>query len=175
MQVARWSSRKRGVKHKRVVILLDSITCLGRAYNTVTPTAAASHRRRGFHRLAVAAPVLRRARNIEEGGSLTIVATALVETGSRMDEVIFEEFKGTGNMQVVLDRRLFTRRTFPAIDVTTTSTRKEELLLSEYELSRSWILRRILNQMGVTEGMEFLLERMRGTKTNTEFLKAMNE
>jgi len=168
---------RRLVEHKRdVVILLDSITRLARAYNTVTPhsgrilTGGVDSTALQWPRRFFAA-----ARNIEEGGSLTIVATALVETGSRMDEVIFEEFKGTGNMQVVLDRRLSTRRTFPAIDVTTTSTRKEELLLSEYELSRSWILRRILNQMGVTEGMEFLLERMRGTKTNAEFLKAMNE
>ncbi|MCC7262737.1 MAG: transcription termination factor Rho [Candidatus Latescibacteria bacterium] len=168
---------RRLVEHKRdVVILLDSITRLARAYYTVTPhsgrilTGGVDSTALQWPRRFFAA-----ARNIEEGGSLTIVATALVETGSRMDEVIFEEFKGTGNMQVVLDRRLSTRRTFPAIDVTTTSTRKEELLLSEYELSRSWILRRILNQMGVTEGMEFLLERMRGTKTNAEFLKAMNE
>ncbi len=115
------------------------------------------------------------ARNIEEGGSLTIMATALVDTGSRMDDVIFEEFKGTGNMQVQLDRRLSNRRVYPAVDVTATSTRKEELLLSEFELSRSWILRRILNQMGVIEGMEFLQERMRGTGSNEEFLKAMND
>ena len=115
------------------------------------------------------------ARNIEEGGSLTIMATALVDTGSRMDEVIFEEFKGTGNMEVHLDRKLSNRRTWPAVDVTSTSTRKEELLMSELELSRSHILRRILNQMGVTEGMEFLLERMQGTKSNEEFLKSMNE
>ena len=168
---------RRLVEHKRdVVILLDSITRLARAYNTVTPhsgrilTGGVDSTALQWPRRFFAA-----ARNIEEGGSLTIIATALVDTGSRMDEVIFEEFKGTGNMQVVLDRRLFTRRTFPAIDVTSTTTRKEELLLSEYELSRSWILRRILNQMGVTEGMEFLLERMRGTKTNTDFLKAMNE
>jgi transcription termination factor Rho len=168
---------RRLVEHKRdVVILLDSITRLARAYNTVTPhsgrilTGGVDSTALQWPRRFFAA-----ARNIEEGGSLTIIATALVDTGSRMDEVIFEEFKGTGNMQVVLDRRLFSRRTFPSIDVTSTSTRKEELLLSEYELSRSWILRRILNQMGVTEGMEFLLERMRGTKTNAEFLKAMNE
>ncbi|MBI2502018.1 MAG: transcription termination factor Rho [Candidatus Latescibacteria bacterium] len=168
---------RRLVEHKRdVVILLDSITRLARAYNTVTPhsgrilTGGVDSTALQWPRRFFAA-----ARNIEEGGSLTIIATALVETGSRMDEVIFEEFKGTGNMQVVLDRRLFSRRTFPAIDVTTTSTRKEELLLSEFELSRSWILRRILNQMGVTEGMEFLLERMQGTKSNAEFLKSMNE
>ena len=168
---------KRLTEHKRdVVILLDSITRLARAYNVVTPhsgriltggvdSTALQHPRRFFAA----------ARNVEEGGSLTIIGTALVDTGSRMDEVIFEEFKGTGNMQVTLDRRLSQRRTWPAIDVTQTSTRKEELLLSEFELSRSHILRRILNQMGVVEGMEFLLERMTGTKSNEEFLKAMND
>ena len=168
---------RRLVEHKRdVVVLLDSITRLARAYNTVTPhsgriltggvdSTALQHPRRFFAA----------ARNVENGGSLTIIATALVDTGSRMDEVIFEEFKGTGNMQVVLDRKLSNRRTWPAIDVTSTSTRKEELLLSEYELSRSFILRRILNQMGVVEGMEFLLERMQGTRSNEEFLKSMNE
>ena len=168
---------RRLVEHKRdVVVLLDSITRLARAYNTVTPhsgriltggvdSTALQHPRRFFAA----------ARNVENGGSLTIVATALVDTGSRMDEVIFEEFKGTGNMQVTLDRKLSNRRTWPAIDVTSTSTRKEELLLSEYELSRSFILRRILNQMGVVEGMEFLRERMQGTRSNEEFLKSMNE
>ena len=168
---------KRLTEHKRdVVILLDSITRLARAYNVVTPhsgriltggvdSTALQHPRRFFAA----------ARNVEEGGSLTIIGTALIDTGSRMDEVIFEEFKGTGNMQVTLDRRLSQRRTWPAIDVTQTSTRKEELLLSEFELSRSHILRRILNQMGVVEGMEFLLERMTGTKSNEEFLKAMND
>lgn len=168
---------KRLTEHKRdVIILLDSITRLARAYNVVTPhsgriltggvdSTALQHPRRFFAA----------ARNVEEGGSLTIIGTALVDTGSRMDEVIFEEFKGTGNMQVTLDRRLSQRRTWPAIDVTQTSTRKEELLLSEFELTRSHILRRILNQMGVVEGMEFLLERMDGTESNEEFLKAMND
>ena len=168
---------RRLVEHKRdVVILLDSITRLARAYNTVTP-----HSGRiltgGVDSTALQWPkkFFGAARNVEEGGSLTIVATALVETGSRMDEVIFEEFKGTGNMQGQLTRKLSDRRTYPAIDVTATSTRKEELLLSEYELSRSWILRRILNQMGAVEGMEFLIDRMQGTKSNEEFLKAMND
>ena len=168
---------RRLVEHKRdVVVLLDSITRLARAYNTVTP-----HSGRiltgGLDSSALQWPrrFFAAARKLEEGGSLTIIATALVDTGSRMDEVIFEEFKGTGNMQVQLDRKLSNRRTFPAIDVTATSTRKEELLLTEYELSRSWVLRRILNQMGIIEGMEFLLERMRGSESNEEFLKAMNE
>ncbi len=168
---------KRLTEHKRdVVILLDSITRLARAYNVVTPhsgriltggvdSTALQHPRRFFAA----------ARNVEEGGSLTIIGTALVDTGSRMDEVIFEEFKGTGNMQVTLDRRLSQRRTWPAIDAASTSTRKEEYLLSEFELSRSHILRRILGQMGVTEGMEFLLERMGGSNSNEEFLKAMND
>ncbi len=168
---------RRLTEHKRdVIILLDSVTRLARAYNTVTP-----HSGRiltgGVDSTALQWPkkFFGAARNVEEGGSLTILATALVETGSRMDEVIFEEFKGTGNMEVKLDRKLSNRRVFPAMDVTATSTRKEELLLSEYELSRSWILRRILNQMGVSEGMEFLLERMQGSKSNEEFLKAMND
>ena len=168
---------RRLVEHKRdVVVLLDSITRLARAYNTVTP-----HSGRilsgGVDSTALQWPrrFFAAARNLEEGGSLTIIATALVETGSRMDEVIFEEFKGTGNMQVQLDRRLSNRRVYPAVDVTATSTRKEELLLTEFELNRSWVLRRILNQMGVIEGMEFLQERMQGTKSNEEFLKAMND
>ena len=168
---------RRLVEHKRdVVILLDSITRLARAYNTVTPhsgrilTGGVDSTALQWPRRFFAA-----ARNLEEGGSLSIVATALIETGSRMDEVIFEEFKGTGNMQVQLDRRLSNRRVYPAVDVTATSTRKEELLLSEFELNRSWVLRRILNQMGVIEGMEFLQERMRGSESNEEFLKAMND
>lgn len=168
---------RRLVEHKRdVVVLLDSITRLARAYNTVTP-----HSGRilsgGVDSTALQWPrrFFAAARNLEEGGSLTIIATALIETGSRMDEVIFEEFKGTGNMQVQLDRRLSNRRVYPAVDVTATSTRKEELLLSEFELNRSWVLRRILNQMGVIEGMEFLQERMQGTESNEEFLKAMND
>ena len=168
---------RRLVEHKRdVVVLLDSITRLARAYNTVTPhsgrilTGGVDSTALQWPRRFFAA-----ARNLEEGGSLSIVATALIETGSRMDEVIFEEFKGTGNMQVQLDRRLSNRRVYPAVDVTATSTRKEELLLSEFELNRSWVLRRILNQMGVIEGMEFLQERMRGSESNEEFLKAMND
>ena len=168
---------KRLTEHKRdVVILLDSITRLARAYNTVTP-----HSGRiltgGLDSTALQWPrrFFAAARNVEEGGSLTIIGTALVDTGSRMDEIIFEEFKGTGNMQVTLDRKLSNRRTYPAIDVTATSTRKEELLMSEFELSRSFVLRRILNQMGLIEGMEFLLERMQSTKSNEEFLKVMNE
>lgn len=168
---------KRLVEHQRdVVILLDSMTRLARAYNTVTPhsgrilTGGVDSTALQWPRKFFAA-----ARNVEEGGSLTIISTALVETGSRMDEVIFEEFKGTGNMEVKLDRKLSNRRTYPAIDVTATSTRKEELLYTEFELNRSFVLRRILNQMGVVEGMEFLLERMQSSKTNEEFLKAMND
>ena len=168
---------RRLVEHKRdVVILLDSITRLARAYNTVTPhsgrilTGGVDSTALQWPRRFFAA-----ARNLEEGGSLSIVATALVETGSRMDEVIFEEFKGTGNMQVQLDRRVSNRRVYPAVDVTAPRTRKEELLLTEFELNRSWVLRRILNQMGVIEGMEFLQERMQGTESNEEFLKAMND
>ncbi len=168
---------RRLIEHKRdVVVLLDSMTRLARAYNTVTPhsgrilTGGVDSTALQWPRRFFAA-----ARNVEEGGSLTIVATTLVDTGSRMDEVIFEEFKGTGNMQVTLDRKLSNRRTYPAIDVTATSTRKEELLLGELELSRSYIIRRILNQMGVVEGMEFLTEKMQGTASNEEFLKSMNE
>jgi len=114
------------------------------------------------------------ARNIEQGGSLTIVATALIETGSRMDEVIFEEFKGTGNMELILDRRLSDRRTFPAIDITRSATRKEELLIPEADLKRIWILRRILAEMNPVDAMEFLQEKMRGTKSNSKFLSSMN-
>jgi transcription termination factor Rho len=161
---------------RHVVILLDSITRLARAYNALMPSSG-KILSGGVEASALQKPkrFFGSARNIEGGGSLTIIGTALIDTGSRMDEVIFEEFKGTGNMEVKLDRRLSNRRVFPSIDVTGTSTRKEELLLSEFELIRSYVLRRILNQMGVIEGMEFLLERMRGTKTNEEFLKAMNE
>ncbi len=160
-----------------VVIVLDGITRLSRAYNLAAGPGTGRIMSGGLDTGALYPPkrFFGAARNVEEGGSLTILATALVDTGSKMDEVIFEEFKGTGNMQVTLDRRLSQRRTWPAIDVTQTSTRKEELLLSEFELSRSHILRRILNQMGVVEGMEFLLERMTGTKSNEEFLKAMND
>lgn len=167
---------KRLVEYRRdVVILLDSITRLARAHNTVVPHSGkilsggvdsnALHRPKRFFGAA---------RNIEEGGSLTIIATALVETGSRMDEVIFEEFKGTGNMEIVLDRRLADRRIFPAIDINRSGTRREELLLGKKELARVWILRKLLNEMNPIEAMEFLLEKMRGTKTNQEFLDSMS-
>jgi transcription termination factor Rho len=168
---------KRLVEHQQdVVILLDSITRLARAYNMVVP-----HSGRiltgGLDSSAMQWPkrFFGAARNIEEGGSLTIIATALVETGSRMDDVIFEEFKGTGNMELKLDRRLSNRRVFPAIDVTQSSTRKEELLLTEKELNRVWILRKLLNQMPVIEAMEFLQERMGHSETNEDFLASMNE
>ena len=167
---------KRLVEHRHdVVILLDSITRLARAYNTVVP-----HSGRiltgGLDSSAMQWPkrFFGAARNIEEGGSLTIIATALVETGSRMDDVIFEEFKGTGNMELKLDRRLSNRRIFPAIDVTQSSTRKEELLLEERELNRVWILRKLLNQMPALEAMEFLIGRMSGTKGNEDFLNSMS-
>jgi transcription termination factor Rho len=168
---------KRLVEHQHdVVILLDSITRLARAYNTVVP-----HSGRiltgGLDSSAMQWPkrFFGAARNIEEGGSLTIMATALVETESRMDDVIFEEFKGTGNMELKLDRRLSNRRVFPAIEVSQSSTRKEELLLTEKELNRIWILRKLLNQMPALEAMEFLQERMRAHKTNDDFLGAMND
>jgi transcription termination factor Rho len=167
---------KRLVEAKKdVVILLDSITRLARAHNTVVPhsgkilsggvDANALHRPKRFFGAA---------RNIEEGGSLTIIATALVETGSRMDEVIFEEFKGTGNMEIVLDRKLSDRRIFPAIDVNRSGTRKEEMLMDPDELNRVWILRKLLSDLQPVEAMEFVLEKMRGTKSNKEFLKMMN-
>ncbi|HXF99145.1 MAG TPA: transcription termination factor Rho [Bacteroidota bacterium] len=167
---------KRLVEAKRdVVILLDSITRLARAHNTVVPhsgkilsggvDANALHKPKRFFGAA---------RNIEEGGSLTIIATALIETGSRMDEVIFEEFKGTGNMEIVLDRKLADKRIFPAIDVNRSGTRKEELLLDAEDLNRIWVLRKFLSDFSTVEAMEFLLEKMRGTKSNKEFLKSMN-
>jgi len=167
---------KRLVEARRdVVILLDSITRLARAHNTVVPhsgkilsggvDANALHRPKRFFGAA---------RNVEEGGSLTIIATALVETGSRMDEVIFEEFKGTGNMEIILDRKLSDKRIFPAVDVNRSGTRKEELLFEADELSRVWILRKLLSDFSTVEAMEFLIEKMRGTKTNKEFLRAMN-
>jgi transcription termination factor Rho len=167
---------KRLVEHKRdVVILLDSLTRLARAYNTLTPPSGKilsggidAHAFRMPKRFFGAA------RNIEEGGSLTIIATALVETGSRMDDVIFEEFKGTGNMEIVLDRQLVERRIFPAINIQKSGTRKEELLLPEWELNRVWILRRVLTAMSPVEAMEFLLDKLRKYKTNEEFLRAMN-
>lgn len=158
-----------------VVILLDSITRLARAHNAVVPhsgkilsggvDANALHRPKRFFGAA---------RNIEEGGSLTIIATALIDTGSRMDEVIFEEFKGTGNMELTLDRRLSDRRVFPAIDVNRSSTRKEELLLESLELNRVWILRKLLSELNTVEAMEFLLNKMHGIKSNKAFLESMS-
>jgi transcription termination factor Rho len=167
---------KRLVEYKQdVVILLDSITRLARAYNTVVPhsgkilsggvDANALHKPKRFFGAA---------RNIEEGGSLTIIATALIDTGSRMDEVIFEEFKGTGNMELVLDRNLSDRRIFPSIDINKSGTRKEELLLTKMELNRVWILRKLLSEFTTIEAIEFLLERMRGTKSNKKFLESMH-
>jgi len=167
---------KRLVEHKRdVVILLDSITRLARAYNTVVPPSGkilsggvdsnALHRPKRFFGAA---------RNIEDGGSLTIIATALIETGSRMDEVIFEEFKGTGNMEIHLDRKLSDKRVFPAIDINRSGTRKEELLLPEADLNRIWILRKLLGPLTAVDSMEFLLEKLQGTKSNTEFLDSMS-
>ncbi|MBN2424130.1 MAG: transcription termination factor Rho [Calditrichaceae bacterium] len=167
---------KRLIEYKKdVVILLDSITRLARAHNTVVPHSG-KILSGGVDSNALQKPkrFFGSARNIEEGGSLTIIATALIDTGSRMDEVIFEEFKGTGNMELNLDRRLSDRRIFPSIDINKSGTRKEELLLSREELSRLWILRKLLNEMNMIEGMEFLLERMSETKDNKDFLRAMN-
>ncbi|HON84446.1 MAG TPA: transcription termination factor Rho [Syntrophorhabdaceae bacterium] len=168
---------KRLVEHKHdVVILLDSITRLARAYNTVVPSsgkilsggidASAMQKPRRFFGAA---------KNIEEGGSLTIIATALIDTGSRMDEVIFEEFKGTGNMEIYLDRKLAEKRVFPAIDINKSGTRKEELLLEKDDLSRIWLLRKVLQPMNPVEAMEFLLEKLEDTKTNREFLYSMSK
>jgi transcription termination factor Rho len=167
---------KRLVEHRRdVVILLDSITRLARAYNQTVPTSGkilsggvdsnALHKPKRFFGAA---------RNIEDGGSLTIVATALIETGSRMDEVIFEEFKGTGNMEVHLDRRLSDRRLFPAINIKKSGTRKEELLLTEQELSKMWVLRKAINPMDDMEIIELLIDRMKKNRNNEAFLRAMN-
>lgn len=167
---------KRLVEYKKdVVILLDSITRLARAHNTVVPHSG-KILSGGVDSNALQRPkrFFGAARNIEEGGSLTILATALVETGSRMDEVIFEEFKGTGNMEIVLDRRLADRRIFPAIDINRSGTRKEELLLTKKELSRVWVLRKLLNEMNPIEAMEFLLDKMRGTRSNDDFLDSMS-
>jgi len=178
VQVAEMVSEKakRLVEHKRdVVILLDSITRLARAYNTVVPPSGkilsggldsnALHRPKRFFGAA---------RNVEQGGSLTIIATALIETGSRMDEVIFEEFKGTGNMEIVLDRKLSDRRVFPAIDINKSGTRKEELLLPPDDLNRIWILRKLFSPLNPVDAMEFLLDKMQGTRDNSEFLASMN-
>ena len=168
---------KRLVEHGRdIVILLDSITRLARAYNTVVPPSGkilsggvdsnALHKPKKF---------LGAARNIEDGGSLTILGTALIDTGSRMDEVIFEEFKATGNMEVHLDRRLVDKRTFPAIDINRSGTRKEELLLGPDVTKRIWVLRKLLAQLNPVEAMEFLVDKVEGTKSNAEFLDAMNQ
>lgn len=167
---------KRLVEHKRdVVILLDSITRLARAYNTVVPSSG-KVLTGGVDANALQRPkrFFGAARNIEEGGSLTIIATALIDTGSRMDEVIFEEFKGTGNSEIILDRKLADKRTFPAIDITKSGTRKEELLVDKGTLSKMWVLRRILMPMGGQDAMEFLLDKLKHAKTNTEFFDSMN-
>jgi transcription termination factor Rho len=168
---------KRLVEHKRdVLILLDSITRLARAYNATVPPSGkilsggldsnALHKPKRFFGAA---------RNVEEGGSLTIIATALVDTGSRMDEVIFEEFKGTGNMEIHLDRKLTDRRVFPSVDINRSGTRKEELLVDEADLHRIWILRKLLAPLTPVDSMEFLLDKIKGTKDNKEFLASMSE
>ena len=168
---------KRLVEHGRdVVILLDSITRLARAYNTVVPPSGkilsggvdsnALHKPKKFFGAA---------RNIEDGGSLTIIATALIDTGSRMDEVIFEEFKGTGNLEINLDRRLMDKRIYPAMDINKSGTRKEELLIVREDLNRIWVLRKVLSQLNVVEAMEFLKDKIRGTKDNKEFLDSMSQ
>jgi transcription termination factor Rho len=167
---------KRLVEHKRdVVILLDSVTRLARAYNTVVPSSG-KVLTGGVDANALQRPkrFFGAARNIEEGGSLTIIATALIDTGSRMDEVIFEEFKGTGNSEIILDRKLSDKRTFPAIDITKSGTRKEELLVDRGTLTKMWVLRRILNPMGTMDAMEFLLDKLKYSKTNNDFFEAMN-
>jgi transcription termination factor Rho len=167
---------KRLVEHKRdVVILLDSITRLARAYNTIVPPSG-KVLSGGVDSNALQRPkrFFGAARNIEEGGSLTIIATALIDTGSRMDDVIFEEFKGTGNMEIGLDRKLVDKRVFPAIDINRSGTRKEELLVPRDELTRIWILRKVLNPLSTVEAMELLLEKMSKTKANSEFLASMS-
>jgi len=168
---------KRLVEHKKdVVILLDSITRLGRAYNTVVPSSG-KVLTGGVDANALQRPkrFFGAARNIEEGGSLSIIATALIDTGSRMDEVIFEEFKGTGNSEIVLDRKVADKRIFPSLDVGKSGTRKEELLVPKDQLSKMWVLRRILMQMGTVDAMEFLLDKMKDSKTNEDFFDAMNQ
>jgi transcription termination factor Rho len=168
---------KRLVEHKRdVVILLDSITRLARAYNTVVPSSG-KVLTGGVDANALQRPkrFFGAARNIEEGGSLTIIATALVDTGSRMDEVIFEEFKGTGNSEIILDRKLSDKRTFPSIDITKSGTRKEELLVDKATLSKMWVLRRVLMPMGVVDAMEFLIDKLKVSKTNADFFSNMNQ
>jgi transcription termination factor Rho len=167
---------KRLVEHKRdVVILLDSITRLGRAYNTVVPSSG-KVLTGGVDSNALQRPkrFFGAARNIEEGGSLTIIATALIDTGSRMDEVIFEEFKGTGNSEIILDRKVSDKRVFPAIDVSRSGTRKEDLLVPKDQLKKVYVLRRILNPMGTMDAIEFLIDKLKSTKTNNEFFSSMN-
>jgi transcription termination factor Rho len=167
---------KRLVEHSRdVVILLDSITRLGRAYNTVVPSSG-KVLTGGVDANALQRPkrFFGAARNIEEGGSLTIIATALIDTGSRMDEVIFEEFKGTGNSEIILDRKVADKRTFPSMDITRSGTRKEELLVAPDQLKKMYILRRILNPMGTMDAIDFLLDKLRNTKSNSEFFESMN-
>ncbi|MEK9680107.1 MAG: transcription termination factor Rho, partial [Rhodospirillaceae bacterium] len=167
---------KRLVEHKRdVVILLDSITRLARAYNTVVPSSG-KVLTGGVDANALQRPkrFFGAARNIEEGGSLTIISTALIDTGSRMDEVIFEEFKGTGNSEIILDRKLTDKRTWPSMDITRSGTRKEELLVDKGTLSKMWVLRRILNPMGVVDSMEFLIDKLKESKTNDDFFDSMN-
>lgn len=168
---------KRLVEHKRdVVILLDSITRLARAYNTVVPSSG-KVLTGGVDANALQRPkrFFGAARNIEEGGSLSIISTALIDTGSRMDEVIFEEFKGTGNSEIILDRKLSDKRVFPAIDITKSGTRKEELLVDKGTLSKMWVLRRILMPMGVTDAMEFLMDKLKHSKNNNDFFDSMNQ
>jgi len=168
---------KRLVEHGRdVVILLDSITRLARAYNTVVPSSG-KVLTGGVDSNALQKPkrFFGAARNIEEGGSMTIIATALIDTGSRMDEVIFEEFKGTGNSEIVLDRKLADKRTFPSMDITKSGTRKEELLVEKGTLSKMWVLRRILSPLGTADAMEFLIDKLKGTKDNKEFFDSMNQ
>ncbi|ACJ00166.1 transcription termination factor Rho [Rhodospirillum centenum] len=168
---------KRLVEHKRdVVILLDSITRLGRAYNTVVPSSG-KVLTGGVDANALQRPkrFFGAARNIEEGGSLTIIATALIDTGSRMDEVIFEEFKGTGNSEIILDRKLSDKRVFPAIDIQKSGTRKEELLVDKGAMAKMWILRRILNPMGTQDAVEFLIDKLKQAKTNNDFFDSMNQ
>ncbi|MGH9441963.1 MAG: transcription termination factor Rho, partial [Thermoanaerobaculia bacterium] len=168
---------KRLVEHKRdVVILLDSITRLARAYNTIVPPSG-KVLSGGVDSNALQRPkrFFGAARNIEEGGSLTIMATALIDTGSRMDDVIFEEFKGTGNMEVHLDRKLSDKRVFPAIDLNKSGTRKEELLLDKNELNRVWVLRKVLTPLSTVEAMELLIDKLDKTKTNADFLNLMSQ
>ena len=167
---------KRLVEHKRdVVILLDSITRLGRAFNTVVPSSG-KVLTGGVDANALQRPkrFFGAARNIEEGGSLTIIATALIDTGSRMDEVIFEEFKGTGNSEIVLDRKVADKRVFPAMDILKSGTRKEDLLVDKMDLQKTYVLRRILNPMGTTDAIEFLISKLKQTKSNSEFFESMN-